>query len=678
MLRVASAVITPSVPDQLAGYAARGAAVSTGTHDDLEAALLVLDDGATSVGWLTLDAIGVTVELADTLRSAVATHLPGTAVMICASHTHSAPLGWTGPLRPGGSGTPDPERLAELVARVSVLAAEVAAQAPALVEAGWDAVELDGVGANRHDPAGPHERTLGLLTLRDTDGTVRAVLADFATHPTVLGPDNLEWSADWPGAFRARLRERLGAPVLFLQGAAGDVSPRFTRRAATFEEAARLGGLAAEAAERAVSGHRSAAPQPPGTPRGFGSSNAHLRVRSATLALERRTLPTLAEADAEVRAASAAIPAGEPGDPAVRIAQTRLDGARVQRDLVAASDSAAPIDVPVAVVALGPIAWTHLPVEPFASIGAAISAGSPTPITRVVGYSNGYFGYLVDDASTGSYEALSTPFAADAADQITSTAHRLLEETAMPYDYPRIAHETIDRITATQLPAIDAAVDLIAGRLRSGGILHVFGTGHARIPMHEMAGRAGGLLPINLVRMSDLAFRGDLAAGDLLDPLLERDPSFAAAVLELSGARDGDVFLIASNSGINGVVVEFATLVRDLGIPIVAITSIAHSTSVASRHSSGKRLLDLAGIVIDNGAPPGDAALDLGGGVAVGAVSNLAGVVIVQLLTEGIARHYLAEGDTPPVYRSMNLPDGDDRNADLLAAVAGRVHPIEP
>ncbi len=88
--------------------------------------------------------------------------------------------------------------------------------------------------------------------------------------------------------------------------------------------------------------------------------------------------------------------------------------------------------------------------------------------------------------------------------------------------------------------------------------------------------------------------------------------------------------------------------------------------------------MDVADIVIDNGAPPGDAALDLGDGVAVGAVSNLAGVVIVQLLTEGIARAYLAAGETPPVYRSMNLPDGDARNADLLAAVAGRVHPIEP
>lgn len=247
----------------------------------------------------------------------------------------------------------------------------------------------------------------------------------------------------------------------------------------------------------------------------------------------------------------------------------------------------------------------------------------------------------------------------------------------MTYAYPQLAHDAIDRVM-TQADRIDAAVDVIAGRLRTGGVLHVFGTGHARIPMHEMAGRAGGLLPVNLVRMSDLAFRGDLAPARLLDPLLERDPSYAEPVLALSGARDGDAFLIASNSGINGVVVELADLVRRAGIPIVAITSVAHSSSVSSRHPSGLRLMDLADIVIDNGAPPGDAALELADGVAVGAVSNLAGVVIVQLLTEGIARAYLDAGEIPPVYRSMNLPDGDARNAALLDAVAGRVHPIEP
>ncbi|MDQ0615334.1 putative phosphosugar-binding protein [Microbacterium sp. W4I4] len=248
----------------------------------------------------------------------------------------------------------------------------------------------------------------------------------------------------------------------------------------------------------------------------------------------------------------------------------------------------------------------------------------------------------------------------------------------MKYDYPTIAHSVIDALSVGQGPAIDEAVALITPRLRRGGVLHVFGTGHARIPMHEMAGRAGGLAPVNLVRLSDLVFRGGHEPAKLANPLIERDPEWAAPLLELVAPEADDVFLIASNSGINGVVVEFARLVRKAGFPTVALTSVAHSTSVPSRHPSGLRLRDLADVVIDNGAPAGDAALELCDGTAVGAVSNLAGVIVVQMLTEGIVRALLAVGEPPLVFRSMNLPDGDARNADPLAAFAGRVHPIEP
>jgi uncharacterized phosphosugar-binding protein len=246
------------------------------------------------------------------------------------------------------------------------------------------------------------------------------------------------------------------------------------------------------------------------------------------------------------------------------------------------------------------------------------------------------------------------------------------------YTYPDLARQTIDRLVSTQLTAIDQAADLVATRLRDDGVLQAFGTGHARIICHEIAGRAGGLVPVNLVRLSDLVFHGDLAPKDLLDPTLERDPALAPEVYRLAAPAPGDPFLIASNSGINGSVVEFALLVREHGHPIIAVTSVPHSTSVDPRHPSGHRLLDLADIVIDTGAPPGDAALELPDGTRIGALSNLAGIVIGQLLTEGISRRLLAAGLTPPVYRSMNLPDGDTANADLLTRYSTRVRPIEP
>jgi len=248
----------------------------------------------------------------------------------------------------------------------------------------------------------------------------------------------------------------------------------------------------------------------------------------------------------------------------------------------------------------------------------------------------------------------------------------------MTYRYPELAKAAIDRLLDDQLEAVDAAADLITAALLADGVLQAFGTGHARIVVHEMAGRAGGLMPINLIRVRDLVFFGDREPASILDPTLERDPGLAADILALAAPRPGDPFLIASNSGINGSVVELARLVREAGHPVIAVCSVAHGSAVASRHPSGLKLLDLADVVIDTGAPAGDAALELPDGTRVGALSNLVGVVVVQLLTEGIARRLLAAGVTPPVYRSMNLPDGDDANAARLASYGDRIRPIEP
>lgn len=249
----------------------------------------------------------------------------------------------------------------------------------------------------------------------------------------------------------------------------------------------------------------------------------------------------------------------------------------------------------------------------------------------------------------------------------------------MTYAYPELATRKIAELVATQTSAIDRAVEIIAPRLLGGGVLQLFATGHARLPMHEMAGRAGGLRPINLIRMQDLATQGGMPFAAVSDPLLERDTTYAERLWELSRIDEAvDALIVASNSGINGITVEFARLARDRGLPLIALTSLAHSSTVASRHPSGLRLFEVADVVIDNLGPAGDAALPLSDGVSVGAVSNLLGIVVVQMLTEGLTQRYLDAGLRPPVYRSMNLPDGDDANAAIESLHADRIRPIEP
>jgi uncharacterized phosphosugar-binding protein len=236
----------------------------------------------------------------------------------------------------------------------------------------------------------------------------------------------------------------------------------------------------------------------------------------------------------------------------------------------------------------------------------------------------------------------------------------------------------IDRVTATQYDAIRAAAALGATALAGDGILQAFGTGHSKAFAMELTGRAGGLIPTNQLSLKDLVMFGDTAPAEILDPTVERDPTLAARVLALHESHPEDVFLIASNSGINGSVVEMARLARERGNPVVAVTSLAHSRSMPSRHPSGLRLHEVADIVIDNCGVPGDAGLPLAGGGAIVSTSTVTSALVAQLLTAEICALLHAAGVVPPVFRSANMTGGDEHNAALLARYAGRICVQEP
>lgn len=244
--------------------------------------------------------------------------------------------------------------------------------------------------------------------------------------------------------------------------------------------------------------------------------------------------------------------------------------------------------------------------------------------------------------------------------------------------YSTAARAALDTVERTQLANIDAAARIIVDAFRKGGILQVYGTGHSRIVTLELAGRAGGLANVSMLAVKDLVMFGGASPTEILDPTYERTAGLAQRIYDLAQPQPDDAFLIVSNSGINSAVVEMAALARARRHRIVAITSVRHTTAVPPRDASGRRLLDLADVVIDNGAPPGDAAVKLQPGVTIGAISSLTGIFIAQLLTEQICRTMLADGLTPPVHISANLPDGDAHNVRLAELYARRVRPIEP
>jgi hypothetical protein len=418
--------ITPGPGHPLGGYLARHG-VATGTHDDLEASLIWLStEDDPGVLWVALDALAVDAGLTRKLAVAVAAAvgIDPARVLVCASHTHSGPEGWTGPLHPGLPGQRDTGLVDRMTEQVTGAAALLQA-GRGRVRARWHAGKTEAVGGNRYRPDGPHDTSFGVLELCRDDDTPAALLFDYASHPTVLGPDNLTWSADWPGATRRELAALIGQPVAaFLQGAAGDASSRFVRRARSHDEVRALGGHLATSIARTLE----AVPALSSTVAGTGP----VRLTRSTLHLPYRDVPSLEDSlelreEAERGWQHELASHGE-DHPAVRIAQTRYEGCAMLAVMAASARPTGCAEVPVSVVSLGEIAWVHTPFELFASLGLRIRRASPFRHTRVIGYTDGYLGYLpdADGHRDGIYESYVTLFGPDAAEVLVGHCLKVL------------------------------------------------------------------------------------------------------------------------------------------------------------------------------------------------------------------------------------------------------------
>lgn len=235
----------------------------------------------------------------------------------------------------------------------------------------------------------------------------------------------------------------------------------------------------------------------------------------------------------------------------------------------------------------------------------------------------------------------------------------------------QLLHEVttrLDRLAAlAEAGGLDGAVEMIVRALDAGGIVQAFGTGHSQAFAMEIAGRAGGLIPTNSIALRDVVLLGGKDPSILVDgAALEREPAIVDDLWKTIQPHPEDVFVIASNSGVNGSVVGMAIAAQEHGHGVIAVTSLEHTARVTSKHPSGARLSEVADVVIDNLAPYGDTTLTVDGGpgeaVGVGAVSSMTAAFIAQLLTIAVSERIAAAGAVPPIYLSANIPAGDDHN----------------
>jgi hypothetical protein len=382
---VAKADLDPPTGLPMAGYGTR---YSKGTLDPLEARVLALSDGTRTIALVTLD-LCYTFDppIMDEIRRAVRGSVD--EVVFHASHTHSGPTYLEAP-----------EAAKHAIPRIAgAIQAAAHALVPARIANGWGQVFL---GFNRRylrtdgsvemfwrnetkiSTTFPVDPTVGVIRIDRSDGTPLAVLVNYACHPVVLGPENLDYSADYPSEMRRYVEQQMGGKVMafFLQGAPGDINPYYDKTPLV---------------EDAV-----------GVMKQTGQKLGAEAVRVA------RNLTTRVPANPRIQSKTVIVPSANRWDldklRAVLKERYRIEGPRAARLL---RDT---MELPVTTLLLNfgsadrDLAFVGMPGEPFVEFQMQLRAKSPIPNSFLLGYTNGYFAYFptIAAAVRGGYGANST------------------------------------------------------------------------------------------------------------------------------------------------------------------------------------------------------------------------------------------------------------------------------
>lgn len=217
------------------------------------------------------------------------------------------------------------------------------------------------------------------------------------------------------------------------------------------------------------------------------------------------------------------------------------------------------------------------------------------------------------------------------------------------------ARAIIDRIHSTQMDAIEKAADVCTHSIAGGGLVHLFGTGHSRIFVEEMFPRHGSFPGFHPIVELSLTYHNLVVGsnGQRQAMFLEHVEGFGQVILRNFVFTKPDSFLIFSNSGVNEVVLDVALEARRQGLPVIGVVSVEHCLATPPRHSSGKRLTDVADVTIDNCSPGGDAMVRIKGlADPVGPGSTIGAAAVTNALKCRIAEKLTQLGQPPIVLTS--------------------------
>jgi neutral ceramidase len=436
LVGVAKKTITPKLGCELAGFDARKG-VATGIHDDLFARALVIANREKAVAFVSLDLIGIPQQTTDAVRKLVhaSTGIAERDIILSATHTHC------GPVTIKHFFNADQPLDADYMNGLEKLVTEVIQEAfeqktPAVLKTGL--IPVTGVASNRRTESGkPIDGLAGVLLTEDLSGNVRSVLVNYPCHPTVLGPNTLEVTRDFPHYFIEHLNNYFGEGVtpIYFNGTEGDLSIGHKSYLSavgiiapfrTFEKAREIGTRLAECVISTIDMLMTEVPE--------------LASEHSILALPLKRYAPRKEMKQKKEAALAALTELGQGAPEEELIARRQDWlfARIEdyySSLYEQTEGDPVLRIEVSAVRVGDTAIVSVPGEVFVEIGLAIRQNSPFPRTMIVGLANDYIGYVptVEQAEASGYEVV--------ASRVTPEASRVLEGGAI---------ELLNKLRATQ------------------------------------------------------------------------------------------------------------------------------------------------------------------------------------------------------------------------------------
>jgi uncharacterized phosphosugar-binding protein len=235
-------------------------------------------------------------------------------------------------------------------------------------------------------------------------------------------------------------------------------------------------------------------------------------------------------------------------------------------------------------------------------------------------------------------------------------------------EYFGCAQGQLAAITQTQRAQMDEAAQWVCETLMGERFIYVFGSGHSHVLAEELFYRAGGLARVAPILDDNLMVHK--SASESTD--WERKHGYAREVLSRYAMGKGDLLIIVSNSGRNPVPIEMALEAKARGARVIAISSLQYVSKVTSRHASGKKLTEVADLVIDNCGPAGDAAVAIDGlPQRIGPTSTISSAFILHAICVEAAARVVAAGGTPEVWGSANA-DGTNNEA-VMARYKGKI-----